>query len=356
MDGRAALAQHLVATRTVSADAVVERLGPRSAGQASALIVRSLVSALGQAVEAANPDPVVSWARMAHGAYPLPIIHDLVTAACDVAAQAGEPLDLDFSALLVFLEIVKANVAEAFPLAPGPRFEDPQRATNGMIDGVLTMLKARDEATCAHSHATGAWCRRLSEAMGLSAQTTDVIVKAGVLHDIGKIATPDAILFKTGPLTDQEWVVMQKHAEFGAQILSKLPALASYAPIVRAHHERWDGLGYPYGLKGEQIPFEARVVAVADAFHAMISNRPYRPAIASAGDGNLTRRPRYPMGRGSRRRDDSNVGRASYRRASGSGTRVGPYRVWAGGRVVRRVRTALFVFLRLWLARRVTVV
>lgn len=262
------------------AETVLERLGPRSAGQASALIVRSLVSAIGQSLEAASPDAVVSWARMAHGAYALPVIHDLVAAGCDVAAQAGEPLDMDFSALLVFLEIVKANVAEAFPLAPGPRFEDSGRTTTGVIEGVLAMLKARDEATCAHSQATGAWCRRLSEAMGLSAATTDIIVKSGVLHDIGKIATPDAILFKTGPLTDGEWVEMQKHAEFGAEILGELPALAPFAPIVRAHHERWDGKGYPYGLKGEQIPFEARVVAVADAFHAMISNRPYRPAIA----------------------------------------------------------------------------
>jgi putative nucleotidyltransferase with HDIG domain len=280
MEGRAALARQLVDNRSALADTVLEQLGPRSAGQASALIVRSLVSALGQSLEGASPDAVVSWARMAHGAYALPVIHDLVSASCDVAAAAGEPLDLDFSALLVFLEIVKANVAEAFPLAPGPRFEDPQRATTGVIEGVLAMLKARDEATCAHSHATGAWCRRLSEAMGLSAATTDAVVKAGVLHDIGKIATPDAILFKPGPLTESEWAVMQKHAEFGADILSELPALSAFAPIVRAHHERWDGKGYPYGLKGEQIPFEARVVAVADAFHAMISNRPYRPAIA----------------------------------------------------------------------------
>jgi putative nucleotidyltransferase with HDIG domain len=280
MEGRAALARRLIETRAVLADAVLEQIGPRSAGQASALIVRSLVSAIGHSIEASSPDAVVSWARMAHGAYALPVIHDLVTASCDVAAQAGEPLDLDFSALLVFLEIVKANVAEAFPLAPGPRFEDPQRATTGVIEGVLAMLKARDEATCAHSHATGAWCRRLSEAMGLSAATTDIVVKSGVLHDIGKIATPDSILFKPGPLTESEWIVMQKHAEFGAEILGELPALAPFAPIVRAHHERWDGRGYPYGLKGEQIPFEARVVAVADAFHAMISNRPYRPAIA----------------------------------------------------------------------------
>jgi putative nucleotidyltransferase with HDIG domain len=276
MEGRAALARHLVDGRATVADAVLERLGPRSAGQASELIVRSLVSALGQSLEAANPDAVVSWARMAHGAYPLPVLHDLVSASCDVAAATGEPLDLDFSQLLVFLEIVKTNVAEAFPLAPGPRFEDPQRATTGVIEGVLAMLKARDEATCAHSHATGAWCRRLSEAMGLSSATTDIVVKSGVLHDIGKIATPDAILFKPGPLTEHEWIVMQKHAEFGAEILAELPALAPFAPIVRAHHERWDGAGYPDGLRGTGIPLGARVIAIVDAHDAMTHDRPYR--------------------------------------------------------------------------------
>jgi putative nucleotidyltransferase with HDIG domain len=279
MEGRSALARHLVETRTVVADAVLERLAPRSTGQASTLIVRSLISALGQALEAASPDAVVAWARMARGAYAPPVIHDLVNSACDVIAEAGEPVEFDFSALLVFLEIVKANVAEAFPRAPVQRSDDPHRAASAVIEGVLAMLKARDEATCAHSYATGAWCRRLSQAMELSPATTDIIFKAGVLHDIGKIATPDAILLKPGPLTEAEWIEMQKHAEYGAEILSVLPTLAAYAPIVRAHHERWDGLGYPYGLSGEQIPFEARVVAVADAFHAMISSRPYRPAI-----------------------------------------------------------------------------
>jgi putative nucleotidyltransferase with HDIG domain len=279
MDGRAALSRHLLASRAEIAQAILDRLPPRSTGQASALIVRSLVSAVGQAVDASSPEPVVSWARMARGAYPIAAIHELVCAVCDTAAEAGESLDLDFSALLVFLEIVKVNVSEAFPLAPGTRFDDPGRTAAHVIDGVLAMLKARDEATCAHSHATGAWCRRLSDQLHLSAVSTDFIVRCGILHDIGKIGTPDAILQKPGPLTIEEWRVMRDHAEFGAQILAEIPTLATYAPIVRAHHERWDGRGYPYGLKGEEIPFEARVVAVADAFHAMISARPYRPAI-----------------------------------------------------------------------------
>jgi putative nucleotidyltransferase with HDIG domain len=279
-EDRSSLARRLVETRVVLADAVVERVAPRSSGQASPPIVRSLISALGQGLEAGSPAPVVSWARLARRAYTLPVIQDLVASSCEIAAEMGQGLDYDFSALLVFLEIVRTSVVEAFPLARKLVVEDPSRTAGSVIEGVLAMLKARDHATCAHSHATGAWCRRLSEALGLSQASSDFIFTAGVLHDIGKIATPDEILFKPGPLTDAEWIVMQKHAEFGSEILAELPTLAKYAPIVRAHHERWDGLGYPDGLAGEEIPFEARVVAVADAFHAMISDRPYRPAIA----------------------------------------------------------------------------
>ena len=281
MEGRAVLSRSLLERRIDVADTIRARSNVRGSGHISPLLARSLLAALAASVEAATPDAVVAWAKMAQGTSLASDLLDLIGGACDAAADIAETLDLDFPAILVFLEIVKTTVANAMPRAEN-RVEDRDdpRVTHGVIDGVLAMLKARDEATCAHSHATGAWCRRLSEAMNLSPAQTDFIVKAGVLHDIGKIGTPDEILFKTGSLTPEEWTVMQRHAEFGAEILSELPALAPYAPIVRAHHERWDGAGYPDSLKGDQIPFEARVVAVADAFHAMISNRPYRPAIA----------------------------------------------------------------------------
>ena len=120
MEGRAALARHLVESRAAVAETVLEHLGPAATAPPSALIVRSLVSALGHSVEASSPDAVVSWARMAHSGCGVSAIHALVSASCEVAAKIGEPMELDFSQLLVFLEIVKANVAEAFPLAPGP--------------------------------------------------------------------------------------------------------------------------------------------------------------------------------------------------------------------------------------------
>jgi HD-GYP domain-containing protein (c-di-GMP phosphodiesterase class II) len=110
-------------------------------------------------------------------------------------------------------------------------------------------------------------------------ETLDVIRRAAELHDIGKMAVPDAILEKPGPLTDEEWAFMRDHAAIGERILASAPALEPVAELVRASHESWDGSGYPDGLRGEEIPFGARVIAVCDAFNAMTSERPYSQAI-----------------------------------------------------------------------------
>jgi HD-GYP domain-containing protein (c-di-GMP phosphodiesterase class II) len=102
------------------------------------------------------------------------------------------------------------------------------------------------------------------------------------LHDIGKIAIPDAILNKDGPLTDSEWTVMRTHPVRSAALVSAVPGLAHLAAAVRAEHERWDGKGYPDGLKGQQIPLASRITFVCDAYHAMTSDRPYRAALFTA--------------------------------------------------------------------------
>ena len=146
------------------------------------------------------------------------------------------------------------------------------------VDALLATLDACDEATCAHSLATGAWARQIAKRLTLPDDLVERIATAGLLHDIGKIATPTSILLKPGPLDDAEWAVMREHAAAGAAMLAAIPVLADYAPIVRSHHERIDGDGYPDGLAGDAILFEARVVAVADAFHSMVSDRPYRRA------------------------------------------------------------------------------
>ena len=115
----------------------------------------------------------------------------------------------------------------------------------------------------------------LATAMGLDAELRETVARAAELHDVGKVAVPDAILTKPGPLNEAEEAVMRRHAVIGAAIVASAPALKGAAALVRASHERWDGRGYPDGLAGHEIPLGARIVSVCDAFSAMRQERPY---------------------------------------------------------------------------------
>lgn len=161
---------------------------------------------------------------------------------------------------------------------------DPSRLVDQdeLVASLLASLEARDAATCEHSRAVGIWSERVARTMGMNDEAQRFVGLAGTLHDIGKLATPKTILLKPGPLDEDEWAVMRDHSAVGAGILEQIPSLRACVPIVRWHHERVDGLGYPDGLVGSDIPVASRIVAVADAFHAMISNRPYRTAVPAA--------------------------------------------------------------------------
>ncbi len=272
---RVRLARAIGDDRIVIADDIVARVGN---DQVTPLLLRTLVVTVAKSIETTDPDVVLHWGRMARGAHSPHLVLEMISIACDVAGEYAERICDDLSSVLIFLEVAQEHAREALLLTEPVL--NPDEMHRPVIDSVLAMLRARDEATCTHSRATGLWCRRLANGLGLTSGVTDRIVKAGVLHDVGKIATPDAILLKAGPLDAAEWAVMKQHASFGGEILAQIPSLAPYAPIVRAHHERVDGRGYPDGFAGEQIPFEARVVAVADAFHAMVSDRPYRRAFS----------------------------------------------------------------------------
>jgi HD-GYP domain-containing protein (c-di-GMP phosphodiesterase class II) len=115
--------------------------------------------------------------------------------------------------------------------------------------------------------------------MGMAGEELHTLELAGLFHDIGKIGVPSEIIRKDGPLTAEERRIMNMHPEIGEQILAPVPFLQPIRPIIRACHERWDGKGYPDGLKGEGIPLEARIVFVCDAYHAMTTDRPYRDAL-----------------------------------------------------------------------------
>jgi PAS domain S-box-containing protein len=146
-------------------------------------------------------------------------------------------------------------------------------------EALLAALNARDGYTGEHSQAVVNLVKRVARRLGLSEREVTIATKVAFLHDVGKIGVPDSVLRKPGPLNAHEWRVMREHPIIGARIVTSIPSLAELAPAIRAEHERWDGNGYPDGLAGESIPLASRIVFVCDAYHAMISQRPYRKAL-----------------------------------------------------------------------------
>jgi putative nucleotidyltransferase with HDIG domain len=151
-----------------------------------------------------------------------------------------------------------------------------------LSDATRESIQVLQEVLSAHSHGlvqdnlrVAELCSATARSLGLPEETVVRIELAGRLHDIGKVAIPDAILEKPGPLNSKEWEMMRTHTEIGARIVGAAPALHDVAEIVRCHHERHDGSGYPDGLRGDRIPIGARILGVCDAFVAMMRHRPY---------------------------------------------------------------------------------
>jgi diguanylate cyclase (GGDEF)-like protein len=156
---------------------------------------------------------------------------------------------------------------------------DPQRDA---IAGLAEALLERDRYTGEHSEFVVDLSARVARQLALDEIEIDRVCSAALLHDIGKVAIPDEVLNKPGPLDELEWAVMREHPVIGERILRAVPGLGPVARIVRHEHERWDGSGYPDGLKGTAIPIGARIILACDAYHAMTSNRPYRRAMPHA--------------------------------------------------------------------------
>lgn len=151
-----------------------------------------------------------------------------------------------------------------------------ENAYNNTLDALVSALDAREHETSDHSQRVVRYTLAIARLMGIGEPDLGEIARGALLHDIGKIGVPDAILLKPGPLDSREWEEMRRHPEIGYQILRGIPFLRQAAEIVLSHQERWDGRGYPRGLRGEEIPLGARIFAVADTLDAMTSDRPYR--------------------------------------------------------------------------------
>jgi len=192
------------------------------------------------------------------------------------------PLSID-EAWLDFMETLAGQAAIA--IDDIALFENLQRsnkelslAYDATIEGWSLAMDLRDKETEGHTRRVTEMTLQLSKALGLREEDLVHIRRGSLLHDIGKLGVPDQILFKPGPLDENEWLLMKKHPDYAYQMLEPIEYLRPALDIPYCHHEKWDGSGYPRGLKGEDIPLAARIFAIIDTWDALNSDRPYRPA------------------------------------------------------------------------------
>jgi len=202
-----------------------------------------------------------------------------VTISAGIAVDGGaghlDGLMADAAAILERARIAGGNRVGASGRQPSV---EPSR---GAIGALALALTERDRGTGEHAEQVVALAGAVARRMNLDAEEVERIAAAALLHDIGKVAIPDSILSKPGPLSDEEWQVMRSHSIVGERILRAVPGLGPVARMVRHGHERLDGTGYPDGLRGDEIPLGSRIVLVCDAYDAMTSPRPYRDALSA---------------------------------------------------------------------------
>ncbi len=178
-----------------------------------------------------------------------------------------------------FMHVLARVVSEQ--LEREQRELEQQRARNESagLRALLAAVEARDDYTGEHCRGVVELSLVVAHELRLGARELEHVEQVALLHDVGKVAVPDSVLRKPGPLSTAERAVVERHTETGARIVRSIPGLAHLAPAIRAAHERWDGLGYPDGLSGERIPLASRITFVCDAYDAMTSDRPYRRAL-----------------------------------------------------------------------------
>lgn len=154
------------------------------------------------------------------------------------------------------------------------------KLTNESLETVAATIDAKNEYLKGHSKRVAEYSKKIADSMGLSPQDSQTVYFAGLLHDIGKISIPNRILDNTGMLSEEEYALIKQHSTVGAEILENMSALPELAQTARWHHERWDGDGYPDGLRGEEIPLFVRIICLCDAYDAMSSPRSYRRALS----------------------------------------------------------------------------
>ena len=199
-----------------------------------------------------------------------------LTEACRRSVQKGD-LEIPVTARSGVLEVnVLADSLHRAAAAAADARLSLRQAYLQILEALVESLEARDRYTAGHSRRVGKYASRIGRQMGMTTTEVERLHVGALLHDIGKIGIPDAVLLKDGRLTDDEFQIIKTHPDIGVRILERIGAFQEYLGAVGLHHENHDGTGYPRGLRGDDIPLDARIVHVADAYDAMTSNRPYR--------------------------------------------------------------------------------
>jgi two-component system cell cycle response regulator len=208
---------------------------------------------------------------------------ELLDGAALALSEQGEGFWIGASYGSINVPAEAADAAEALRIADQRMYAQKHAgrtsASKQSKDVLLSALMERDPVLGGHLSVVAELAERTARRLGLNRDELEVVRHAAELHDVGKVAIPDEILGKAGPLTEEEWTFVRRHTLAGERIIAAAPALTAVARLVRSSHERWDGAGYPDALAGDAIPLGSRIVAVADAFDAMTSGRPYRAAI-----------------------------------------------------------------------------
>jgi len=269
-------------SRTIAGDALV-RLKPSERTVGAEILSSRFVERFSSAVAAADWTILLAWvdASCARYAGVLPLA-TLLGATYEAVAEIVSSTPGN-GLVAAEIDLVRAEIerlAGRPRLVREPTMHEAIDEVDVQLDDLMTRLDQSDALTAEHSRAVSAWCARLARRLSLSKHEAMTVTRSGLIHDIGKITTPPEILNAPRKLDEEEMAVMRRHAEEGARIVSAAPLVRHMTPAVRNHHERIDGRGYPDGLAGSAIPNTARIVAVADAFNAMIGRRPYRPPFA----------------------------------------------------------------------------
>jgi len=252
------------------------------------LIARAFSTALIEAERCGCFVALSDWTEHACERYgELPELEPMLRASPSIARRAFSRRSLAHERLDAGLAVIEASIEQALTRSAGSRVldrADPEAELEAAIAAFLVRLDGSDPLSAVHSRAVSLWCLRLARRLGMPEADCRFAARGGLLHDVGKTLTPNEILQAPRRLSDEEFAIMREHAAIGGGMVREVERLRPFEPLVRSHHERLDGRGYPDGLHGDEISVGVRIVTVADCFNAMIGRRPYRLPMSPASE------------------------------------------------------------------------